>query len=130
MFFSPLAYLLVAAGGALGSIARFWLTAAAARWWGDAFPTGTVLINVIGSCVIGFFAALAGRQSGWLFSDEGRAFVMVGLCGGFTTFSSFSLQTMVLLRAGLYADAALNVAMSAALCLAAVFAGYAMGVRL
>ncbi|HEX3350884.1 MAG TPA: CrcB family protein, partial [Acetobacteraceae bacterium] len=93
-FLPPLAYLLVAIGGAIGSLARFWVTLAAVRWWGDTFPWGTIAINVGGSFVIGLFATLTARAGVWPASDDLRAFVMVGICGGFTTFSSFSLQTL------------------------------------
>ncbi len=114
--------LAVMAGGALGSIARYGVGLAAARAWGQGFPWGTVLINIAGSFVIGHFASLSVRAS---LSDAARAFVMVGLCGGFTTFSAFSLQTIELLRAGYAGRALLNVGASVLLCLAAT----ALGIR-
>src|SRR5581483_11755185 len=91
-------YLWVGLGGALGSIARFWLGALVAELFGIRFPWGTILINVLGSFVIGFFAAFTGPGGRAIASFHARAFVMVGLCGGFTTFSSFSLQTLELAR--------------------------------
>ena len=92
--------MLVAAGGAIGSVLRYLAGLVAVAAWGDAFPWGTVLINVAGSFVIGLFAA-ATLEGGMLPASPAlRAFVMVGLCGGFTTFSSFSLQTLELLRDG------------------------------
>ncbi|WP_338665139.1 fluoride efflux transporter CrcB [Pararoseomonas sp. SCSIO 73927] len=119
-------YLWIALGGAIGSVARGWFSTAAARWWGAGFPWGTVAINVGGSFLIGLLAALTapgGRYGG---NADLRAFVMVGLCGGFTTFSSFSLQTLELLREGRVLAALGNVAGSVLLCLAATAAGYAL----
>src|SRR5690242_4299482 len=95
-----LAYLWIGIGGALGSVGRFWLNGLVSARFGETFPMGTMVINVLGSFIIGVFAALTipeGRMS-----SDGRAFttqfVMIGICGGFTTFSSFSLQTLNLLR--------------------------------
>lgn len=119
----------VAAGGAAGSLLRYGGTLLAARLWGEAFPWGTVAINVLGSLVIGWFAAASLPGGAVPSSHEVRLLVMTGLCGGFTTFSAFSLQTMMLLRAGDWAGAAVNVAASVALCLAAVFAGHALAMR-
>lgn len=122
-------YAAVAAGGALGSVARAWLGEVVAGLVGAAFPWGTLLINLSGSWLIGWFAAatalgapLAGL-AGW------RAFVMVGICGGFTTFSAFSLQTLELLRAGEAGRAGAYVAGSVLACVLAVWAGFAMGGR-
>ncbi|MBP0495193.1 fluoride efflux transporter CrcB [Roseomonas indoligenes] len=120
------AYILIAIGGAIGSLARGWFSTAAARWWGVGFPWGTVAINLGGSFLIGLFAALTlpgGRFAG---NADLRALVMVGICGGFTTFSSFSLQTLELLREGRGLAALGNVAGSVLLCLAATAAGYAL----
>ncbi len=114
--------LAVAAGGAAGSLLRYWATLLAARWWGEAFPWGTIAINVLGSFVIGWFASLPS-------SHETRLLVMTGLCGGFTTFSAFSLQTLDLLRAGDTLAAAANIALSVVLCLAAVAAGHYLAVH-
>jgi CrcB protein len=115
-------YVLVALGGAIGSAGRFWLAGAVARLTGAQFPWGTILINILGSCLIGWLAGLAvtGRMP---HPDATRAFAMAGICGGFTTFSSFSLQTAELLREGNFAGAAANVFGSMLLCLAATFFG-------
>jgi CrcB protein len=118
--------LLVAAGGAAGSVARYTLALFVARLAGTAFPWGTVLINILGSFVIGWFAELSAAYGRHPTSEAMRAFVMAGLCGGFTTFSAFSLQTMDLLRGGQPLRAAANVLFSVALCLAAT----AIGMRL
>jgi CrcB protein len=115
----------VAAGGALGSIARYWLAVGVARLTGPQFPWGTILINIGGSFVIGFFAALTAAGAGRLsVPSDLRTFVMVGICGGFTTFSSFSLQTLELLRDGRTPQALANIGLSVMLCLGAVAAGH------
>ena len=89
-----MAYLLVALGGALGSMARYWATLAVTAALGPRYPWGTLGINVLGSFAIALTAALGtGRLP---LSPETRLFVMVGICGGFTTFSSFSLQSLQL----------------------------------
>jgi protein CrcB len=117
-------YLLVGVGGALGSIARAWMAIAVGRVTGPAFPWGTILINILGSFVIGFFGTLTAGEGRFGVPADARAFVMVGLCGGFTTFSSFSLQTLDLARDGRFAQAMGNVLLSVALCLTAVAAGH------
>ncbi|HJS88142.1 MAG TPA: fluoride efflux transporter CrcB [Acetobacteraceae bacterium] len=118
-------YVLIGLGGALGSMARAWMTLLVARVAGATFPWGTVLINVLGSFVIGFFGTLTDGLGGrYAASAEARAFVMIGICGGFTTFSSFSLQTLELLRHGRIGPAAANIGLSVAVCLAAVAAGH------
>jgi len=120
-----LIYGLVALGGAAGSVARFWISGAMARLTGAAFPWGTILINIAGSFLIGWFAGLTiGVRAG---GEPWRAFLMAGLCGGFTTFSAFSLQTVELLRAGQLLAAAANVAGSVLLCALATAAGLALG---
>ncbi|WP_373318550.1 fluoride efflux transporter CrcB [Gluconacetobacter azotocaptans] len=115
--------LAIGAGGALGTIARYWVGLATARW-SQALPWGTILINTTGSFAIAFFGTLtiaAGRHPA---SDLTRLVFMVGLCGGYTTFSSFSLQTLDLLRGGAPGRAALNVGLSVVLCLISVYAGF------
>ncbi len=117
-------YLWVAIGGALGSVARFWLANAVAAAVGAEFPWGTLLINVIGSFVISFFGMLTGTSQKFAVPYEARIFVTVGLCGGFTTFSSFSLQTIELMRTGQAGRAGIYVAASVVLCLAACALGF------
>lgn len=121
--------LAVAAGGAAGSVLRYWGTLAAARLGWAEFPWATIAINVLGSFVIGWFATATLPGGAHPASQELRLLVMTGLCGGFTTFSAFSLQTLDLLRAGNWAGAAVNVAASVLLCLAAVYAGHALAMR-
>jgi fluoride exporter len=118
-------YLWVALGSALGGAARYggvWLTG---DLIGDAFPWGTILVNVTGSFVIGFYATVTGPDGRFLVGSEQRVFVMVGVCGGYTTFSAFSLQVFEQLRHGQMLAAAANSVLSMALCLLAVWLGHA-----
>jgi CrcB protein len=108
----------------LGSVARFWLANTMAVLTGAEFPWGTLLINVVGSFVISFFGMLTGSAARFAVPYEARVFVTVGLCGGFTTFSSFSLQTIDLVRTGQAGRAMLYVAASVILCLGACAFGF------
>jgi fluoride exporter len=119
-----IAYLLVAFGGAVGSVARYAVTAAATWCWGPAFPWGTIIINVVGSFIITFVGTLTAATGIFPASPEMRVLVMVGFCGGFTTFSSFSLQTLELAQSGRPVGAAANVLLSVCVCLGAAWAGY------
>lgn len=116
-------YLWVAVGGALGSMARFWMADAVSALTGPSFPWGTLAINVIGSFVIGLFFALTGPGGRFVVASDARIFVMVGLCGGFTTFSSFSLQTLMLLQSGQVLRAGSYILGSVTLCLIFVWLG-------
>jgi fluoride exporter len=117
-------YLWVALGGALGSVSRYWLNGIISAKFGEAFPWGTLLINVTGSLIIGLFATLT-TPDGRLFAPAAmRTFFMVGVCGGFTTFSSFSLQTLNLANDGEWLYAAGNVLFSVVLCLLGVWLGF------
>jgi len=120
-------YAWVALGGALGSMARFWMASAVAAVTGLAFPWGTLAINVIGSFVIGMVFALTGPGGRLDVSSDARIFVMVGLCGGFTTFSSFSLQTLMLLQDGYLLRAGAYILGSVVLCLLFVWLGFLLG---
>jgi CrcB protein len=115
--------LFLALGGALGTLARFAVSVAAAPY-SQSMPWGTILINIVGSFVIGGFGTLTLAQGRYPVSEGVRLFVMVGLCGGFTTFSAFSLQTLDLLRAGATMRALFNVFFSVAACIAAVALGH------
>ncbi len=119
-------YGVIMLGGALGTAARFWLSGFIAVRYGEIFPTGTLVINVLGSFIIGFFSGLTGPGGIVLASPLARQFVMVGILGGFTTFSSFSLQTVNLMSAGEWLYAGINIVGSVALCLLAAGAGLAM----
>ena len=125
--FFMMAYLWVALGGALGSVARFWLSLVIAARYGETFPWNTLVINVTGSFVIGILGALA--QSGIDGAQRATvvAFVMYGICGGYTTFSSFSLQTLNLLQKGEWLYAAGNILGSVIFCMIAVWLGWLLG---
>jgi fluoride exporter len=119
-------YLWVALGGALGSVARYWMTNAVAALTGPRFPWGTIIINVVGSFVIGLVAYATAPVGRVPISFDIRAFILVGICGGYTTFSSFSVQTLELARQGYWLEAGANIVLSVVLCLAAVWGGYAL----
>lgn len=120
---------LVALGGALGTAARYGLSVWALPL-SRHFPYGTLLINVMGSLAIGFFGTLTLTQGKYPVPEAMRLFVMVGLCGGFTTFSAFSLQTLELLRAGAWPRALLNTLLSVGLCIGAVGVGHLLAAYL
>ena len=117
------ASLWIGLGGALGSIGRYWLGMLVAELGGAPFPWGTLLINILGSFVIGWFGYLTIAGGLRPAHEDLRLFVIVGLCGGFTTFSAFSLQTMDMLRTGQALPAAAYVAGSVLLCLGATALG-------
>jgi fluoride exporter len=121
-------YLWVTVGSALGGLLRYAITRMTLTL-SAGFPYGTIFINVVGSFVIGYFGTLTVQSGRYAASDNLRLFVMVGLCGGFTTFSSFSLQTFDLLRSGAWVRALANVVLSVTLCLAAVAAGHLLAQR-
>jgi fluoride exporter len=121
-------YLLVGVGSALGGMARYWCTGLVAARWGNAFPWGTLAVNVVGSFLIGVLATGLVPGGRWLLPVPARDLLMVGVLGGYTTFSAFSLQTLNLLEQGDWARAGWNVVLSVALCLGAVAAGYLLGI--
>jgi CrcB protein len=127
---SLMIYLWIAIGGALGSVARFWCSGVAARLIGETFPWGTVIVNVIGSFIIGFAATSMGPDGRMFIGTTARQFVMAGFCGGYTTFSSFSLQTLNLLQDGEWLYALANVGLSVILCFIAVWAGHLLAISL
>ncbi len=118
-------YVYVAIGGAIGTVGRYWLSGVVARLIGETFPWGTLLINVTGSFIIGFFATLTGPDGKIYATSSARQFVLTGICGGYTTFSSFSLQTLNLVNDGEILRAGANVGLSVVLCLLAAWAGSA-----
>ena len=116
-------YALLAAGGAIGTLARYGVTVLALPI-SKSMPWSTILINTLGSFIIGFFGTLTLAHGRFPLSENARLFVMVGFCGGFTTFSSFSLQTLDLLRGGAIGRGILNILISVAVCICAVAAGH------
>lgn len=119
----------VALGGAIGTVARYWIALWMAPFSRD-LPWGTLLINVAGSFAISFFGTLTIEHGRYPAPDLWRTAFMVGICGGFTTFSSFSLQTLELIRAGAPGRALINIGLSVVLCLVAVALGYLVAERL
>lgn len=120
-------WLWVALGSALGGVGRYgcivWIDARI----GDAFPWATLVVNVAGSAVIGLVATLGVPDARWFVPAEGRQFLVLGVLGGFTTFSAFSLQSLNLLQDGRWLPAGVYVAGSVLLCLLGVWAGHAAG---
>lgn len=119
----------IAAGGALGSLARYLLSLWALPL-DPVLPWGTIITNVLGCTVIGFVGTFTLASGRYPIPENARLFLMVGFCGGFTTFSAFSLQTLELLRAGAITRAFINVAASVILCVAAVGIGHWVAARL
>ena len=121
------AYLWVGLGSALGGMGRFWLSGLIAQRFGEAFPSGTLVVNVSGSFLIGLLAALSDTEGHIFIPASARQFLMIGILGGYTTFSSFSLQTLSLLRDGEWLYAVANVFLSVVLCLGGVWLGHVLG---
>jgi len=117
--------LAIAAGGAAGSVLRFWMSTWVHSFAGRSFPYGTLAVNVIGCLLMGFlFVLLVERMSG---NALWRAALLIGVLGGFTTFSSFSIETFNLLEQGDYLKAGVNALSSLVLCLGATWAGVILG---
>ncbi len=123
-------YLSVMLGSALGAVSRYLCSLTLLASFGPAFPWGTLVVNVLGSFLIGFYATLTEPDGRMLASPARRQFVLAGFCGGFTTFSVFSLETIFLVEARAFGLAALNVAGSLVLWLIAVWLGYRTAARL
>jgi CrcB protein len=121
-------YLWIALGSAIGGAGRYALSGVVADWIGATFPWGTLIVNITGCFVIGIFNALTGPDGIFLVLGNTRMFVMVGMCGGYTTFSSFSLETLNLVRNGEWLAAGSYVLASAIFCLVGVWLGHIAGV--
>lgn len=118
-------YILAGMGGAIGSIGRVVMSNFIARFTGEEFPFGTVVVNVTGAILMGLLAGFGESEPGkLLFSQSARSFLMIGLLGGYTTFSSFSLQTFLLIEQGNLTGAFLNVLLSVLLCVAGIWVGF------
>jgi CrcB protein len=123
-------YISVALGSIVGAVARFLVSVLSVSQFGDGFPWGTLFVNVTGSFLIGFYAALTGPDGRLLVSARQRLFVMVGICGGYTTFSSFSLETLRLAQSGNVRTAFVYLLVSAVTWIASVWIGYALAARI
>ena len=119
-----MAYLWIALGAVFGASARYFISGYIARTFATTFPYGTLVINITGSLVLGFFLILAGERL--LLDPRWRLLVAIGFCGSYTTFSSYAFETFALLEQGQWLLMAVNVLASNALCLAAVLAGAAI----
>ena len=119
--------LIVGFGSALGGMTRFWVSGYINEKAGPVFPWGTMTVNVVGSFVIGLIATLTAPEGRWMVSGAARDFAMLGFLGGFTTFSSFSLNTLNLLIDGEWLYAGANAIVSLVACLIAVWAGHTIG---
>ncbi len=115
----------IAAGGAMGAVLRFWLSTGIYSWLGRGFPYGTLVVNVFGSLLMGLFTVLLIERLS--LGPEWRAAILIGLLGGFTTFSTFSIETLNLIEAGAHAKAMANMALSLLLCVAAAWVGVIAG---
>jgi fluoride exporter len=122
-------YMAIALGSAIGGSARWFASELLHDRLGTGFPWGTLFVNVTGSMLIGFYAALAGPEGRLLSSPGQRQFVMAGLCGGYTTFSIFSLETVHLANTGHIDLAGIHVGVSVIAWLFAVWVGFALGTR-
>ena len=123
-------YISVALGSVVGAVARFLVSVLCVSQFGDGFPWGTLFVNVTGSFVIGFYAALTGPDGRLFVSARQRLFVMVGICGGYTTFSAFSLETLRLVQSGKLQTAFVYLFVSAITWIAGVWLGHALAARL
>ena len=119
-----MSYFWIGLGSAIGGVGRYWCSGVVVRMTGEAFPWGTILVNVVGSLIIGFVATLMPPDSRIVTLPDARDFLMIGVLGGYTTFSAFSLQTLSLAREGQWIPAVGNVFLSVALCLMAVWLGH------
>lgn len=116
--------LLIGFGGFIGSIARFLVSKLNVSWHVMSIPMGTLVVNITGSLLIGFLAGIAAKSD--VLSADLRLFLMVGVCGGFTTFSSFTNENMMLIQNGQTLTALIYISASVILGLVAVFLGYSL----
>jgi len=115
----------IAAGGATGAVLRYWVSGQVYAWLGRGFPYGTLTVNVLGSLLMGLLSVLLIERLS--LGPEWRAAILIGLLGGFTTFSTFSIETLNLIEAGAHGKALFNTALSVMLCVAAAWVGVIAG---
>ncbi len=115
----------IAAGGALGAVLRYWVSSGVYHLTGRAFPYGTLVVNVVGSLAMGLLFVLLLERSAA--APEWRALLMVGLLGAFTTFSTFSMETLALMQEGAWMRAVANVMLSVVACILAAWVGVLIG---
>ena len=118
-------YLLVFAGGGIGAAARYWLSGLVYQRLGSEFPSGTLVVNVIGCLLIGFLISIFEER--FVLYPSLRIFLTIGILGGFTTFSSFSFETMAVLRDGELLYASANILLSVVVCLGGTWVGLTLG---
>ena len=123
-------YIAVALGSIVGAVARFLVSVVSVSQFGDGFPWGTLFVNITGSLAIGFYAALTGPDGRVFASPRQRQFVMVGICGGYTTFSAFSLETLRFVQSGKTQTAFIYLLVSAVTWIASVWIGHAWAARI
>jgi len=116
--------LAIAAGGALGAVLRYWVSSGVYLLLGRGFPYGTLAVNVLGSLLMGMLYVLMIDRLAT--GSEWRAFLLIGLLGAFTTFSTFSIETLTLMQDGMYMRALLNILLSVLACIGAAFLGMAL----
>lgn len=119
--------LLIATGGAAGAVFRYGLSSGIAHWFGKGFPLGTLTVNVVGSGLMGFLYVLMLQR---VVSEEWRLALLTGLLGAFTTFSTFSVETLNLVQDGAFLKAGANIFLSVFLCLMAAWIGMVLGKQL
>ncbi len=118
----------IAAGGATGAVLRFWMSNQVYVWLGRGFPYGTLMVNVLGSLLMGLLSVLLIERLS--LGSEWRAVILIGFLGSFTTFSTFSMETLNLIEAGAYSKAMLNTVISVVLCVVAAWMGVIAGRQL
>lgn len=123
-------YIWIALGSAIGGVARYWTSGLVAHHFGETFPWGTLVVNVLGSFIIGLIATLTSPDGRIFIGSDARQFLMLGICGGYTTFSSFSFQTLELVRDGEMFRASGYIILSVVLCIVAVWLGHIAAVGL
>ncbi|WP_290652041.1 fluoride efflux transporter CrcB [Aquisalimonas sp.] len=121
--------LAVLLGSAVGGAARYWVSGVVNRWLGERFPWGTLVANVSGAVLIGILAALATDSAALSAAPQAQLLLIVGVCGSYTTVSSFALQTLALARDAQWLPAAINVLASLGLCMLGVWLGFGLAMQ-